>query len=76
MISARPAHPDTRARPEGAAVLVFPLRSATVPSGIRDLRGGGPLLSRGPILFPFGELPVLLVCRQTLEEEILALWEG
>lgn len=76
MIPAMPAHPETCERHEGAAVLAFPVRFATVPDEIRDLRGGGPSLSRGPILFPFGELPVLSVCRQTLEEEILALWEG
>jgi hypothetical protein len=75
MISGISAHSEARGRSEGAAVLVFPVRHATVPDGGREI-GGGDLLWGEPVISPFGELPALSAGRTELEEEILALWEG
>ena len=72
MISAMPALAEARERDERAAVLVFPVRSATVPGGTRDFGDSVPPLSREPVPPPFARR----VCREELEEEVLALWEG
>lgn len=67
---------EIRESPTGAVVLAFPVRPTTAPRGVREVRGGGLLPSRRPIVSPFGELPALPVRREKLEEEILELWEG
>lgn len=67
---------SVQSRMQGAAVLVFPVRHATVPDGGRASGGGDPLPLGGPVISPLGELPPLAARRTELEEEILALWEG
>ena len=74
MIPGTSAPAEARGRSAGAAVLVFPVRHATVPEGGREIGGGDPL-SPG-VISCAGELPELSVRRTELEEEIVALWEG